>query len=174
MATITGVCVVIVLYFFVRVALARDLQPIDLEIVSPTFPGRETPVSRLHLDPAWITGMAVLRERWPQFRVTHRFLMTNSSSCVDERDSVSFLLSQWYYRQRRNDSIPVILAPGKELFLEWPWNATNTNLEGQPSAFFWGIVQLVGNGRLSNLSWKKRFSYSYWYCDIWTTFWPLK
>ena len=92
-----------------------DPRPLSLDIVTPTYYGRDSLNSRLHIDPAWHTGLAVLRNTWPQFTVFHRFLMSNSSFCYDEKANAQFLLSEWYYQGRRPDSVPIILTTGMSL-----------------------------------------------------------
>ncbi|OQV26234.1 hypothetical protein BV898_00352 [Hypsibius exemplaris] len=91
---------------------AAAARTADVEIVTPAYFGVDSLTSRIQTDPAFVTGLAALRRSWPQLHVTHRFLMSNSPFCFDLKAETMFLLSQWYYRDRRPNSIPVILATG--------------------------------------------------------------
>ena len=88
-------------------------RQLNVDIVTPSYRGIDSLASRTHIDGAYTTGLAALRRTWPQFNISHQFLMSNLSSCLDEKAEVQDALSNWYYRDRRPDSVPIILTAGE-------------------------------------------------------------
>jgi hypothetical protein len=94
-------------------------RPIDVEIVIPTYSGHDSLGSIIHLKPAYTTGLALLREKYPTFQISNRFLIDpNHNNCYDVADNVQNMLAKWYYTEReisKNNRtiIPVIITPGK-------------------------------------------------------------
>jgi hypothetical protein len=103
-----------VLLALVNYCAASTARLIDIEIVTPAYFGLDSLASTSYLYPAFTTGLAGLRQRYPQFNVSHRFLTdANASTCVGQQASVQDILSRWYYQEGRDTSIPVILTGGK-------------------------------------------------------------
>jgi hypothetical protein len=90
-------------------------QPIGIEILTPTYNGADTSASTVHSQPAFITGLDMLRRTYPQFRVSHHFLVDNVTTCFEHLTNVQDNLSRWYYRARSNASVFVILTTGEYL-----------------------------------------------------------
>ena len=94
------------------------IHRLDVDIVTPTYTGTDSLGSRTYIDPAYTTGLEVLRQTWPQFNVSHRFLMSDLTNCSDEKAEVQDTLSRWYYWERTSDSVPVILTCGNILTIQ--------------------------------------------------------
>jgi hypothetical protein len=116
---------VAVLLALVNYCAGYTARLIDIEIVTPAYFGLDSLASTSYLHPAFTTGLAGLRQKYPQFNVSHRFLTdVNASTCPGQQATVQDILSRWYYQESRNTSIPVILTAGElpfgslfELFL---------------------------------------------------------
>jgi hypothetical protein len=90
--------------------------PVEIEIVTPGYFGVDSLASMTYLKPAFITGLASLKKTLPEFDVSHRFLIdANATTCLSQLATVQDILSRWYYLERRNTSIPVILTTGKHI-----------------------------------------------------------
>jgi hypothetical protein len=84
--------------------------------VTTAYFGVDSLVSMNYLQPAYITGLALLKRTYPELNVSHRFLTdANATTCSAQLATVADILSRWYYLERRNTSIPVILTAGQHI-----------------------------------------------------------
>ncbi|OQV23535.1 hypothetical protein BV898_02652 [Hypsibius exemplaris] len=92
----------------------HEFDGLDIEIVSPTFSGSGALSSLNYMIPAFTTGMESLRASLPQIRLTNQFLThPNASDCLSHAATITDVVARWYYRERRNTSIPVMMATGQ-------------------------------------------------------------
>ncbi|OQV26220.1 hypothetical protein BV898_00339 [Hypsibius exemplaris] len=89
------------------------VDPVDIEIVTPSFYGLDTLNLANYLLPAVTTGLAALRRSCPQFNITHRWLVDPTIvTCAKQREVIQDLLAKWYYLDRRPRAMPIILLGG--------------------------------------------------------------
>ncbi|OQV22050.1 hypothetical protein BV898_03897 [Hypsibius exemplaris] len=84
---------------------------LDVEIVSPTYVGTASMTSLNYMLPAFTTGLEALQKSFPQLNITHTFLTDpNANDCNSHVATITDVLAHWYYRERRETAIPVIMA----------------------------------------------------------------
>ncbi|OQV21851.1 hypothetical protein BV898_04065 [Hypsibius exemplaris] len=88
-----------------------DIDSYDIEIVTPTYIGVDSLFALNYQEPAYVTGISALKKQNPRLSVTYQILTSTNATtdCVIMKNNVQDVLARWYYREKRKDSVPVIL-----------------------------------------------------------------
>jgi hypothetical protein len=81
-------CLITLLVAAASTCADQDSVIIGIEILTPTYNGADTSASTVHSQPAFITGLDMLRRIYRQFRVSHHFLVENVTTCFDHLTNV--------------------------------------------------------------------------------------
>jgi hypothetical protein len=113
----------------IRVAL--PLLNINLDIVTPGLQGESSASTITLAGPAFDVGIDKLRRKLTNFNITHTYLFDEDIlDCVTFQDRVQNILSKWYYRERQENNVVIIMLPGKKdrLFIvTWRLNPVSQN-----------------------------------------------
>jgi hypothetical protein len=102
--TVWSVC------FFV---FCRTIAFPQIKIVLPGIYGFNTTPSLSFNGPAVDTALQNLRSKYPKYNWTSYFVAdAQISSCLKLLENVQDLLSRWYYTQRDQTSLSLLVTPG--------------------------------------------------------------
>jgi len=121
---------------------------VDIEIITTAYYGVDSMTSLNYLMPAFESGLDSLRRLYPHLNVSHRFLIgENVRSCSELQAEVQDILSRWYYHERRNGAVPVIINSGECEHL-----APLSVIDPSEPSQFWNATKNSQVARTLNLS----------------------
>jgi hypothetical protein len=85
----------------------------QINIVSPGLFGLTASTSLSYNGPAIDTAIQNLRSKYPQYNWKSNYVTDEKiSTCLALLENVQDLLSRWYYTQREENSLSVLVTPG--------------------------------------------------------------
>jgi hypothetical protein len=114
-----------------------------VDIVTPGLLGEITPSTITLTGPAFDVGIDKLRRKLTNFNISHTYLFDEDIlDCATFQDRVQNILSKWYYRERQENNVVIIMLPGKtdRLFIvTWRLNSVSQKIFNRKNEITQGV-----------------------------------